>query len=61
MESTEHKGAYISPPICTRRLIFGKGFCFHLVLSKYAIQSHNFTNLNFCDVTLPFSMVVFDI
>ena len=61
MESTENKGAYISPPISTRRLIFGKGFFFHLVLSKYAIQSHNFTNLNFSDVTLPFSMVVFDI
>ena len=23
--SSEHKGAYISPPICTNKLIFGKG------------------------------------
>ena len=47
--------AYISP-----RLIFGKWFFFffHLVLSEYANQSHNFTNLNFCDVTVLPSTIV---
>ena len=38
-------GAYISPSICTNRLIF-----FYLVFSDYANVSHNFTNLYFCDV-----------
>ena len=32
-------------------------FCF--VLSEYATQSHNFTNWNFCDVTLLFSIYAF--
>ena len=36
-----------SSPICTSRLIFGKGGFFHLVLSEYANQSHNFKNVNF--------------
>ena len=49
MESLKHKGACISPPICTNRLIFGKDF-FHLVLCEYTIRSHNFTNLNFVEV-----------
>ena len=46
-ESLEHNSAYIYPS-----LIFGKWGVFHLVLSEYASQSHNFTNLNLCDVTL---------
>ena len=36
-----------SSPICTSRLIFDKGGFFHLVLSEYANQSHNFKNVNF--------------
>ena len=36
-----------SSPICTSRLIFGKGGFFHLVLSEYTNQSHNFKNVNF--------------
>ena len=36
-----------SSSICTSRLIFGKGGFFHLVLSEYANQSHNFKNVNF--------------
>ena len=51
MESSGQTGAYIYPPICTNRLIFGKGL-FHLFLSEYTNQSQNFTNLNFCDVSL---------
>ena len=35
-----------SLPISTDRLIFGIFFFFHLVLSEYANQYHNFTNLN---------------
>ena len=30
MESLKHKDAYISPPVCTNRLIFGKGAFFIL-------------------------------
>ena len=54
MESSEQTGFYIYPPICTNGRIFAKGAFFHLVLSEYiyANQSHDFTNLNFCDVTL---------
>ena len=56
MESSEQKGGYNSSPICTKkRLIFGKGG-FYLVLSEYAIQSYIFTNFNFCDITLLFSI-----
>ena len=51
MESSEQTGAYIYLPICTNRLIFGKGL-FHLFLSEYTNQSQNFTNLNFCDISL---------
>ena len=36
-----------SSPICTNRLIVDKGGFFHLVLSEYANQSHNFKNVNF--------------
>ena len=44
--------------IFTNRLIFGKGVFFILVfLNIYANQSHNFTNLTFCDVTLLISVI----
>ena len=56
MESSEETGAYIYPPICTSRLSFLQGVFFHFVLSEYPNQSHNFTSLNFCDVTLLFSL-----
>ena len=53
IEASEHSVAYISPPICFNQLNFG----FHLVLSKiYLGQSHNFTNSNFCDVTLHYTL-----
>ena len=32
-----------------------QGGFFHVVLSEYANQAHNFTNLGFCDLTLLFS------
>lgn len=35
------------PKICTNGLIFGEGGFFHLVLSEYANQINNFTNLIF--------------
>ena len=38
MESSEQTGANISIQICTKRLIFGKGTFFYLVLSEYANQ-----------------------
>ena len=45
--------------LINNRLIFGKEAFPHLVLSEYANQSldqsHNFTNLNFCDVTLLYN------
>ena len=34
-----------------------RGFCHH-VLSEYAVQSHNFPNLNVCEVTLLFSLEI---
>ena len=37
-------------------MIFGKGGPYHLVLSEYVSQSHNFTNMNFFDVTHLFSI-----
>ena len=46
-ESLEHNSAYI----ISSRLIFSKRDFLHLVLSECASQSHNFTNLNLCDVT----------
>ena len=50
MESFEHNVAYITTPISTYMLIFGRGGgggggVNHLVLSEYANQSHNFTDL----------------
>ena len=38
MESSEQTGANISLQTCTKRVIFGKGTFFHLVLSEYANQ-----------------------
>ena len=54
IEASEHSVAYISPPICFNQLNFG----FHLVFSKiqYLGQSHNFTNSNFGDVTLHYTL-----
>ena len=46
-QSSYHSSTYIYQPISTNRLIFGKGGFFHLVLSEYANQSPNFTNLKF--------------
>ena len=50
MESAEHNGAYISPTICTNRLIFGNGALFFLNMLT------NRMTLNFCDVTLLCSL-----
>jgi len=49
VESSEQTGDYIYSPICTD---FWPVAFFHLVLSEYVNQSNNFTNLNFCYVTL---------
>ena len=57
MATSEQTGAYTYPPICTNKLIFGKGFFFHLILSEYATQSHNFANFNVCDITHLSSVV----
>ena len=35
MESSEQTGANISIQICTKRVIFGKGTFFYVVLSEY--------------------------
>ena len=35
MESSEQTGANISLQICTKRVIFGKGTFFYVVLSEY--------------------------
>ena len=59
MESPEQTGSYSYPPIALTGLFFGKGLFFHLLLSEYANQSHHFTNLNFCDATLLFSVGYF--
>ena len=37
-------------------MIFGQEGFFHLALSEYPNQSHNLTHLNFCDVTLLYSI-----
>ena len=57
MESLEHNGAYIiiSPLIYLRADFLAWGI-FLRVLSEYDKQSHHFANLNFCDVTLLFSI-----
>ena len=56
MESSEETGAYNYPPISTSRLSFLQEGFFHFVLSEYPYQSHNFTSLNFCNVTILFSL-----
>ena len=50
MESSEHNGAYISPPICINRLIFSGR------LPSYANLCHNLTNLVFVMPSLCFSI-----
>ena len=55
MESSQQTGVYIHPTICTNRLILARTL-FYLAISEYANLSHNFTNLNFCDVTFLFSI-----
>ena len=52
MESSEQTGDCMYSPICTD---FWQVAFFHLVLSECVNQSSNFTNLNFCYVTLFFS------
>ena len=59
MESLEHNGTEISPPIWINRLIFNnKVNIFPLVLSGYAKPSHNFRNLVFETSSLPFSVQI---
>ena len=49
-------GAYIYRPINTNRVIYGRGDFFNLLfLNILTNPGHNFTNLNFCDVTLRLS------
>ena len=43
--------------LCTNGLTFWQKGFFHHVFSEYANHTHNFTNLNFCDVTLLLSIV----
>ena len=50
MESSGYNSAYIPHQFAFAGVI-------HLVLSQYATQSHNFANLNFCDVTLLFCLL----
>ena len=52
MESSEQTGDYMYSPICTD---FWQVAFFHVVISECVNQSSNFTNLNFCYVTLFFS------
>ena len=57
MESLERNSAYIFPPICTNRLILSKGAFFVLfILSVYANQPHNLSNLVFVLSSLLFSI-----
>ena len=62
VRSHQSKPVLISSPTCTNRLIFGEGpffiFLFLNMLSEYANQSHNFTNLNFRDVTLQINQSI---
>ena len=50
MVSSEHNGAYISPPICTNSC--------SIVLSRCANLSHNFTNLVFVTSSLLSSIPI---
>ena len=58
METSEHNGAYISPPICTNWLIFSKWTFFTLLFLNMPTYPIIFTNFNFSDVTPLFSMPV---
>ena len=57
MESSEHNVAYISPPICTNRLIFSKWTFFISLFLNMPTYPIIFTNFNFCDVTPLLSIV----
>ena len=51
MDSSKHSSAFISPPIYTNKLSFGKGFVFHLVLSKIILPTNPIiSQCHFCDV-----------
>ena len=50
MESSENNATYISPPICTNRLISDQEETFYLVLSGYANLSHDFSKFSFRDI-----------
>ena len=54
MDSSEQTGAYVSAPL--KQADFWQGGFLHIFLSEYFNQSHNFPNLNFCDVTLLFAI-----
>ena len=56
MESSVQTGAYIHPTICTNRLIFGKEAFFIFLFLNMLTNLIIIINLNFCDVTLPFSI-----
>ena len=47
----------ISPTNYQQQADFWQGVFFHLVLYEYANQSHDFPNLNVCDVTLVLSIM----
>ena len=60
IESLEINGVYMFPSVCTSRLIFfGKGafLIFFFFLNLGCNQSHNLTNVNFCDVTFLYSIL----
>ena len=51
MDSPKHGSAFISPPIYTNKLIFCKGFFFHLFLSKIVMPTNPIiSQCHFCDV-----------
>ena len=59
MESSQRNVTYIFSPIYSNRLTFNLASGhFHLVLSGYANQSHNFTNLVSVTSSLLFSIVL---
>ena len=56
MESSDY--IIISPHQLIQYADFWQGCFFHLVLFEYASHSHYFSNLNFYDVILLFSVTV---
>ena len=56
MRSSKQTGAYISSPVCTNRLIFSKRAFFILFFLNTLTNPIISQNLNFCDVTLHFSI-----